>query len=85
MNCSRCDHPDSRHCKGEITHVSQYKGASVCEVVRVCVSRHCLNPLCSCVDFIAPPDDLPAIYSAPNSPAEIDAWRERIARDRTRI
>lgn len=54
MNCARCDHPESRHCKGGVKHVSQYKGASVNEVIRTCVSRHCLNPLCSCVDFVEP-------------------------------
>jgi hypothetical protein len=54
MDCERCGHPTERHCKGGVQHVSQYKGASVNEVKRICVGRHCLNPLCSCVDFVEP-------------------------------
>lgn len=52
MICARCDHPIERHCKGLVTHVDAYKGNR--EVVTVCVGRHCLNPLCSCVDFVEP-------------------------------
>jgi hypothetical protein len=54
MICAQCGHEEDRHCKGGVVHVSQYKGASVNEVKRVCVSRHCLNPLCACVHFIPP-------------------------------
>lgn len=57
MICQRCEHDEKRHCKGKVEHVSQYKGASVNEVKRTCVSRHCLNPLCSCVDFVPPKDE----------------------------
>jgi hypothetical protein len=57
--CARCDHPKQAHCKGNQQHTNHKedsrmvpsawrKGTFICEV------RHCLNPLCSCVDFIEP-------------------------------
>jgi hypothetical protein len=54
MICARCDHPLTKHCPGRVTHVNAYKGNR--ETVTVCVSRHCLNPLCSCVDFVEIPE-----------------------------
>lgn len=52
MNCERCEHPEKKHCPGKIVHVGSYKGNR--EYVVTCVGRHCLNPLCSCVDFVEP-------------------------------
>jgi hypothetical protein len=54
--CARCEHPLSEHCKGgqvhgdhkddqRMTPMRYRKGMFKCEV------RHCLQPLCSCVDF----------------------------------
>jgi hypothetical protein len=53
--CKRCDHALSAHCKGNVLH-SYYKedlrpaNDRKCNVT--CHTRHCLNPICSCVDFI---------------------------------
>jgi hypothetical protein len=52
MICARCKHPEAKHCKGNIEHFYTYKGSR--EVATTCVGRHCLNPLCSCVAFVAP-------------------------------
>jgi hypothetical protein len=45
--CGRCGHKDSRHCKGGEQHSSMRGHGST-----ICVSRHCLEPLCSCVEFV---------------------------------
>lgn len=59
MNCARCDHQESDHCKGGDLHSChkedvrmipiKYRVGSV-----ICASRHCLQPLCSCIAFIEP-------------------------------
>ena len=48
--CARCDHPRARHCAGGIDHIHSYKGNQEYHVT--CHTRHCLNPLCSCIDFV---------------------------------
>ena len=53
-DCARCGHKDSDHCKGGVSH-SEYKEQSrQWKQVRqtVCATRHCDQPLCSCVEFM---------------------------------
>lgn len=57
--CARCGHALSKHCKGNVEHgdykeearmvAAEWRRRSV-----TCHVRHCLNPLCSCVDFVDP-------------------------------
>lgn len=51
INCAFCHHPRSQHCKGGADH-SWSKGNF--EQMSHCVSKHCKNPLCCCVDFVEP-------------------------------
>ena len=52
MNCTRCQHPLDQHCKSEVAHADMKdEKPGITPRVTVCHTRHCLNPLCSCVDF----------------------------------
>lgn len=75
MKCERCDHPEADHCKGGKTHQEWKESQRQWVVTRftVCVSRHCDQPVCSCVDFVAP--------EVIETPAEREAWLDAIARD----
>jgi hypothetical protein len=44
--CADCGHSTKKHCKGHEQH-SQWRGAGSV----ICTSRHCNEPLCSCVAF----------------------------------
>ena len=56
QSCSRCGHPLSDHCKGNIQHdhhtdvarmvSSEYRRFTLCS------ARHCDQPLCSCIEFM---------------------------------
>jgi hypothetical protein len=55
--CKRCDHPLSAHCKGEQQHTNHKEDARMVPLKWrhgsvTCHTRHCDNPLCSCVVFI---------------------------------
>ena len=57
MKCARCDHDLSKHCPGHVRHVDhKYEmwPQAPPGSIRVCEVRHCLLPLCSCVNFIEP-------------------------------
>lgn len=86
MLCARCDHDLKKHCPGNQQHSDYKEESRLIEVqyrkgTHICHVRHCLNPLCSCVDFVAPAPELPAMFTQPNSPAEIDAYETALARD----
>lgn len=59
MICSRCGHEDQRHCKSGVWHTSAKEDSRMLAIrdrkgdIR-CTTRHCLEPLCSCVDLIPP-------------------------------
>lgn len=55
MNCARCDHKESDHCKGNVEHVHGYKSNK--EYAITCVGRHCKQTLCSCVAFVKPEEN----------------------------
>lgn len=55
--CRRCTHPLTAHCKSEQLHTDHKEDSRMVEPKWrkgnvICHTRHCLNPLCSCVDFI---------------------------------
>lgn len=57
MNCARCDHPLKKHCKGDQQHSNHKEDARMVaaddrKMTSTCHTRHCLEPLCSCVDFV---------------------------------
>jgi hypothetical protein len=60
--CARCECKRSKHCKGEQTH-GNYKEDSRMVPLKwrkdavVCHTRHCLEPMCSCVDFVERPEN----------------------------
>jgi hypothetical protein len=45
--CGHCGHKTARHCKGGETH-SDWRGPGV----TTCVGRHCMEPLCCCVECV---------------------------------
>lgn len=52
MKC-KCGHESKKHCVGGVSH-DGYKFAA--RMVRdphphICPTRHCLEPLCDCVDY----------------------------------
>jgi hypothetical protein len=47
--CAYCAMPLSMHCEGNQVHTDDHKTH---HVTTRCVSRHCLAPLCDCVDFV---------------------------------
>jgi hypothetical protein len=53
MTCAYCQHAEEEHCKGQVRH--QHYKDEMRQVVhsrtRVCHVRHCLQPLCDCVNF----------------------------------
>lgn len=58
MNCLRCTHKAERHCPGGVVHANHKEEARMMSVASrraasKCATRHCLEPLCSCVDLIA--------------------------------
>lgn len=55
--CLRCEHPVSAHCKGEQLHTDHKEDARMVPQRwrrnnTICHTRHCLYPLCSCVDLV---------------------------------
>jgi hypothetical protein len=52
MTCI-CTHAESGHCKGGQRHAYHKDEARMMRQpqVHVCASRHCLEPLCDCVDY----------------------------------
>ena len=71
--CARCDHPRSRHCPGGVDHIGGYKGTQERHVT--CHTRHCLNPLCSCVDLVE--RDEPTLASLERDPPLTDRERRQ--------
>ena len=64
--CKRCDHELSRHCKSNQSHGCHKDESRMIPLKyqkkpHICQTRHCLNPICSCVDFIEPdpPAEIP--------------------------
>jgi hypothetical protein len=51
--CGYCDHSVDKHCRGEIRHANYKDELRQAPVMRtrVCHTRHCLEPLCDCVDL----------------------------------
>lgn len=49
--CAYCQMPKSIHCKGNVDHTDDRKAHHV--TVR-CKTRHCLAPLCDCLDYVEP-------------------------------
>lgn len=57
MKCLRCEHVDSDHCKGGVMHFNHKEESRMVPVAdrapkQACAARHCLQPLCSCVELI---------------------------------
>jgi hypothetical protein len=57
--CGYCQMPRSKHCKGNQTHTHYKEDVRMVEAkwrkgTHVCHTRHCLAPLCDCVDFVEP-------------------------------
>ena len=53
--CLRCEHPLSEHCSGGKKHESPKEDMWAAQYrirTLVCSTRHCDQPLCSCVEFI---------------------------------
>lgn len=66
MNCDRCDHSIEKHCKSGVKHVNHKQEMwPVAKDWHICKVRHCLLPLCSCVDFVEPAPELPAMFTQP--------------------
>lgn len=50
--CSRCGHALSRHCPSGVKHVNHKQEFwPKPDSWNICATRHCLEVLCSCVDF----------------------------------
>lgn len=47
--CERCGHAVAAHCKGNQKHAPWRTGRSE---MLTCSTRHCEEPLCSCVDLV---------------------------------
>lgn len=57
MDCERCGHAAKDHCKGNVEHSNwkdEHRQNGLPPRVSMCHTRHCLMPLCSCVDLIEP-------------------------------
>ncbi len=54
--CARCGHSAGAHCEGRQTHTGWKAHTKPFR----CVSRHCLEPLCSCVDLVTPAEEIAA-------------------------
>ena len=67
MDCACCTHPEKSHCKSGVAH-STYKDQArmtPTPTLTTCVSRHCTEPICSCLDYAATAADV----KWPNVPA----------------
>lgn len=56
MICQRCEHTEADHCKGGVEHFDHKEESRMMRLQdrrkkTPCAVRHCLQPLCSCVDF----------------------------------
>ena len=54
MNCARCGHSEKDHCKGNERHgwwTDVKKQTGIQPRIHLCKTRHCNQPLCSCIDF----------------------------------
>lgn len=53
MKCLRCDHELADHRKGGQKHTNFKDEMRMVRQPRtnICPTRHCLQPMCSCVDF----------------------------------
>jgi hypothetical protein len=61
MNCAWCDHPESDHCKGHQMHTDHKEDQRMVPIKSrtgtvICETRHCTQPLCSCVAYMGPND-----------------------------
>jgi hypothetical protein len=58
MNCIRCGHPKSDHCAGGKLHGDLKEAGKMLPHARQtrCVSTHCENPMCSCIEYIESED-----------------------------
>lgn len=56
MMCRVCQHDESKHCKGNIDHANQKDSRRMVANPKTqkCLSRHCLEPLCSCHKYELP-------------------------------
>lgn len=53
MICARCEHHDKDHCKGGQVHSSPKEAQAMAgRGSSICIVRHCLHPLCSCVELV---------------------------------
>lgn len=53
--CAHCGHDEHKHCAGNIQHAtwkSERQQDGRAKEMSMCVSRHCGEPLCDCVDYI---------------------------------
>lgn len=58
MNCERCGHSERQHCKGGELHSDHKEDARMIPIkwrknTVTCGTRHCEEPLCSCVEFVS--------------------------------
>lgn len=53
MSCAYCG-PTHKHCKGEVRHAFYKDELRQAPNMRtsVCHTRHCLEPMCDCVDYV---------------------------------
>ena len=59
MDCASCGHGLADHCKGGDLHSCHKEDSRMVPIKYrvgsvVCRTRHCLQPLCCCVDFVEP-------------------------------
>jgi hypothetical protein len=54
VNCARCGHRLADHCEGDQRHAHYKDEMRMAKTPRVyvCTTRHCLQPLCTCIDFV---------------------------------
>jgi len=52
--CAHCQHKLKDHCPSGVRHAAWKDEARMVRDPRVhtCTTRHCTQPLCSCVDFV---------------------------------
>jgi hypothetical protein len=53
--CLRCECPIEKHCKGVVFHHSHKHN----QVGHFCRGRHCLTPMCSCIELQLAPEPEP--------------------------
>lgn len=66
--CAYCQMPLSMHCRGGVEHADNYKGRG--GTIR-CRTRHCLAPLCDCVNFVEPAKEKKPDETAANAPPAV--------------